>query len=140
MGSKANSDIALGDVRSTSYNAATANSKGYVGTIEDALAQIRAEPDEVRAPRAFDPQTFNLSSERAELLGFLGVLKPRDRLSGRQRYVRMPLEYVYPTHFSFLDEDLDRVEYGAPDQPEEPGFYTLAYAMKRWPHCFKSQP
>ena len=48
MTSKTNSDIALGDVRSTSFDAASANLVGYVGTIEDALAQIRAEDDVVR--------------------------------------------------------------------------------------------
>ena len=135
MTSKTNSDVALGDVRSTSYNAATANPNGYVGTIDDAIAQIRAEPDEVRA---FWP--LNISRERHELLGFLGVFKPKSQLSGRQKFVvravKMPDIYVYPSSFSFLD-DLDHVEYGVPEQPREPGFYTLAYAQKHFPQSFK---
>src|SRR5271166_903301 len=50
------------DIRTTSYDAKTANAFGYQGTIEDALAQIRSEPD-------VEPTT----SARAELLMFLGV-------------------------------------------------------------------
>src|SRR5271166_1357205 len=52
------------DIRTTSYDAKTANAFGYQGTIEDALAQIRSEPD-------VEPTT----SARAELLMFLGVDK-----------------------------------------------------------------
>lgn len=112
MTSKTNSDIALGDVRATSYDAATANVHGYVGTIDDALAQIRAEPD---VARPYWP--LNISRERFELLGFLGVLNLPPRLLGGK-------------------ED-DTVEYGAPEQPVEPGFYTLAYAQKHFPSNFK---
>jgi len=50
------------DIRTTSYDAKTANAFGYQGTIEDALAQIRSEPD-------IQPTI----SARAELLMFLGV-------------------------------------------------------------------
>lgn len=114
MTSKTNSDIALGDVRATSYDAATANVHGYVGTIDDALAQIRAEPD---VPRPYWP--LNISRERFELLGFLGVLKVQKGVKGGP------------------PED-DTVEYGAPAAPsDEPGFYTLAYAQKHFPSNFK---
>jgi hypothetical protein len=112
MTSKTNSNIALGDVRSTSYNAETANPYGYQGTIDDAIAQIRAEPEEVRA---YWP--LNISRERHELLGFLGVLNVPPRLIGGR-------------------ED-DSVEYGVPEAPVEPGFYTLAYAQKHFPQSFK---
>ena len=50
------------DIRTTSYDAKTANAFGYQGTIEDALEQIRSEPD-------IQPTI----SARAELLMFLGV-------------------------------------------------------------------
>jgi hypothetical protein len=80
MGSKA-----LGDVRETSYNAATANPYGYMGSIDDAIAQIRAEPDEVRG---YWP--LNISRERHELLGFLRVLRSKTELSGVQVEVGMP--------------------------------------------------
>jgi hypothetical protein len=50
------------DIRSTSYDAATANPYGYQGTIADALAHIRVE---IRVP--VDYRT------RDELLRYLGV-------------------------------------------------------------------
>ncbi len=50
------------DIRTTSYDAATANAFGYEGTIEDALAQIRMELDVKPTIKA-----------RAELLHYLGV-------------------------------------------------------------------
>jgi hypothetical protein len=113
MTSKTNSDIALGDVRSTSYNAATANPYGYTGTIEDVIAQIRAEPEEVRG---YWP--LNVTRERHELLGFLGAHKVGAFGPWRNAYMAKV-------------ED-DTVEYGVP----EPGFYTLAYARKAWPQSF----
>ena len=118
MTSKSNSDVALGDVRATSYNAATANPNGYTGTIDDAIAQIRAEPNEVRA---YWP--LNISRARYELLGFLGVHKAGAWGPWRNAYMAKV-------------ED-DTVEYGAPEAPVEPGFYTLAYARKAWPRNFK---
>jgi hypothetical protein len=133
MGSKPNSDIALGDVRSTSYNAATANPNGYQGTIEDAIAQIRAEPDEVRA---YWP--LNVSRERHELLGFLGVNRPVKLMSGIQQHVtdvEVTKDLLARMARARVPED-DSVEYGAPEAPVEPGFYTLAYARKAWPHNF----
>jgi hypothetical protein len=125
MTSKTNSNIALGDVRSTSYNAQSANPYGYQGSIDDAIAQIRTEPDEVRA---YWP--LNISRERHELLGFLGV--HQKHFSGIQlphadRGLR-PL---------FVTPEDDSVEYGVPEAPVEPGFYTLAYAQKHFPQSFK---
>ena len=135
MGSKANSEIALGDVRATSYNAATANAVGYVGTIEDAIAQIQAEPDE---ERPYWP--LRISRERYELLGFLGVLRSAGEMSGLRGWsAGIPTVWTgngFRTLFRTPEDDA--VEYGAPDQPDEPGFYTLAYAIKHWPHCFKA--
>ncbi len=107
------------DIRTTSYNAATANPSGYTGTIDDAIAQIRAEPDEVRA---YWP--LNVSRERHELLGFLGVHKRN--FSG----VQAPASRRSKRTVSREDWS---VEYGA---PEALGFYTLAYAREAWPHNF----
>ena len=118
----------VNDVRSTSYNAATANPDGYMGSIDDAIAQIKAEPDEVRG---YWP--MNMSRERYELLGFLGVHKRN--FSGVQapgpERPDSPCEYCDGSCY----EDWS-VEYGAPEAPVEPGFYTLAYARKAWPHNF----
>jgi len=130
MTSKAQSASALGDVRSTSYNAATANAVGYIGTIDDAIAQIRAEDDEVRAP-----WTLNINRERFELLGFLGVNRSKSGMSGVQVEVHLPGVYVFPMN---EDED-DSVAYGAPEAPREPGKWSLAYAQKRWPECFANE-
>jgi len=51
------------DIRTTSYDELAARPFGYQGTIEDVLAQIRAEPN---VPR-------NRLNGRAELLMFLGA-------------------------------------------------------------------
>jgi len=109
----------VNDIRSTSYNAATANPNGYTGTIEDVITQIRAEPEEVRG---YWP--LNVTRERHELLGFLGVHKAGVYGPWRNAYMAKV-------------ED-DTVEYGVPAaQPEpEPGFYTLEYARKAWPQSF----
>jgi hypothetical protein len=118
MTSKSNSDVALGDVRATSYNAATANPNGYTGTIDDVIAQIRAEPDEVRA---YWP--LNVSRERHELLGFLNIPTARAGFG--------------PAYRAFMSKvEDDSVAYGAPEAPREPGKWSLAYAQKRWPECF----
>lgn len=114
------------DIRATSYNAATANPNGYTGTIDDAIAQIRAEPDEVRA---YWP--LNMSRERHELLGFLGVFKPEHKLYGIQEEL-LPFDdegVVY--------EEDDTVVYGAPEAPVEPGKYSLERALRDWPENFK---
>ena len=121
------------DIRATSYNAATANPNGYTGTIDDAIAQIRAEPDEVRA---YWP--LYVSRERHELLGFLGVLRPVELMSGVQlwpRNVDVTRSMLARLARARVPED-DTVVYGAPEAPVEPGFYTLAYARKAWPHNF----
>jgi hypothetical protein len=131
MTSKTNSDFALGDVRATSYNAATANPYGYMGTIDDAIAQIKAEPDEARG---YWP--MNISRQRHELLGFLGV--HRRNFSGVQapgpERPNPPCEYGDGSCY----EDWS-VEYGAPEAPAEPGKYTLERAMRDWPQNFKQQ-
>lgn len=57
------------DIRSTSYDAATANPYGYQGTIAEALAQIRAERGPVRLYSA----DVVRRGVRAELLRYLGV-------------------------------------------------------------------
>ncbi len=116
------------DIRATSYNAATANAVGYIGTIDDAIAQIRAEDDEVRAP-----WTLNTSRERFELLGFLGVHKRI--FSGVQGAPGWNVDGDYHHPAAPTVEDWS-VEYGAPEAPREPGKWSLAYAQKRWPECF----
>jgi hypothetical protein len=114
------------DIRTTSYNAATANPRGYQGTLDEALAQVRAELDETRT---YWP--YNISRERHGLLGLLGVFKPKAELSGRQ-------EPGLPRAMEFTpDAGLDDVEYGAPEAPPEPSFYSLAYAKKHFPQSFK---
>jgi hypothetical protein len=106
------------DIRATSYNAATANPYGYMGTIDDAIAQIRAEDDEVRAP-----WTLNISRERFELLGFLNTLTARAGFG--------------PAYRAFMSKvEDDSVAYGAPEVSREPGKWSLAYAQKLWPKCF----
>ena len=109
----------VNDIRSTSYDAETAQSTPYEGTIDDAIAQIRSERDIVRP---YWP--LNMSRERYELLGFLGVHKAGVYGPWRNAYMAKV-------------ED-DTVEYGVPAaQPEpEPGFYTLEYARKAWPQSF----
>lgn len=66
--------------------------------------------------RAESAQQSQMPTSRVELLNYLGV----SRLNPRGPSVEM-------------DQD---VRYGE----EEPGFYTLAYAQKHFPQCFKPQP
>jgi hypothetical protein len=117
------------DIRTTSYNAATANPRGYQGTLVQALAEVRAEADEART---YWP--LNISRERHELLGFLGVFKPAGAMSGLQAV--NPSQRV-PRLLPEADPYLDYVEYGAPEAPPEPSFYSLAYAKKHFPQSFK---
>jgi hypothetical protein len=117
MTSKTNSNAALGDVRSTSHDAASANVHGYVGTIEDSLAQIRAEAD---VARPYWP--LNMSRERYELLGFLNQ-RSKHVTARRGPSVEM--------------DEVNESSYGVPEAPVEPGFYTLAYAQKHFPQNFK---
>jgi hypothetical protein len=132
MTSKSQSAAALGDVRATSYDAATANPEGYTGTLDDALAQVRATPEPI-----FVYWPLDMSRARYELLGFLGVNRPKFMMSGKQqandgRALREILEYmsqrVYP-------ED-DSVEYGAPELPVGMSKYSLEYALSHWPENF----
>lgn len=121
------------DIRRTSYNAATANAAGYVGTIDDAIAQIRAEPEEARA---YWP--LNISRERAELLDFLGVNRPLRLMSGIQQHatdVEVTKDLLARMARARVPED-DSVEYGVPEQPREPSRYGLEYARKRFPGNF----
>lgn len=120
------------DIRATSYNAATANPRGYIGTLDDALAQVRAEPDEVRT---YWP--FNVSRERHELLGFLGVGRSKLDMSGAQQRVRSSDITRYELGLMAAIPEDDSVEYGAPVAPSEPPFYSLAYAQKHFPETFK---
>ncbi len=107
------------DIRATSYNAATANPNGYTGTIDDAIAQIRAEDDEVRAP-----WTLNISRERFELLGFLNIPTARAGFG--------------PAYRAFMSKvEDDSVAYGAPEVSREPGKYSLERALRDWPENFK---
>lgn len=126
----------VNDVRATSYDAATARPAGYQGTIDDALAQIRAESEPARP---YWP--LNISRERFALLGFLGLNRSVRSMSG----LRQPVNGTDVTRYelnklaaSFVPED-DSVEYGVPESRDEPGFFTLAYAMKHWPENFRSE-
>jgi hypothetical protein len=117
------------DIRTTSYDVNQANAFGYVGTIEDALAQIRAETQFPVTNRA-----------RAELLHFLGADKSVTELSGIQAPSdHMPGVYVFP-----MNEDEDwSVHYGEQAIPKQPwdafSPYSLEYAMARWPQNFRLQ-
>jgi hypothetical protein len=95
------------DIRTTSYDEVAARPFGYQGTIDDVLAQIRAEDDaQSQQPTA-----------RAELIRFLNVGGPS--VGGPS--VEM-------------DES---PRYGLDEPADEPGFYTLAYALKHFPHSFQ---
>ena len=93
------------DIRTTSYDALNANPNGYVGTIDDALAQIRSSPSVPRFTRGY---------AREELLNYLGV---------KASYSNGP------------SVELDEyVRYGAEDVTlgvYDPGFYSLANAKAR---------
>lgn len=97
------------DIRATSYDVMTANPHGYHGTIDDALAQVRAE-DDIPAP---------LDTMREALLRYLGVDKVHN--SGPR-----------------LDLD-ERPRYGFDEPAAGPGFYTLQYALDNWPQNFLSR-
>ena len=133
MTSKSQSAAALGDIRSTSYDAASANPEGYQGTLDDALAQVRSTPDPVSI---YWP--LNMSRSRYELLSFLGVNRPKFMMSGKQQspdhasVLRGVLDHIVRrTHA----ED-DSVEYGAPELPVGMSKYSLEYALENWPENF----
>jgi hypothetical protein len=119
---------AVSDIRATSYDAATANADGYTGTTEDALAQIRAEDD---------VQPFPISA-RTELLMFLGVMRPVKLMSGIQKSAtNVEVTKDLLARMARIPED-DSVVYGVPHgEAAERGFYTLGYAMQRWPENFE---
>jgi hypothetical protein len=115
------------DIRTTSYDAGTANAFGYQGTIEAALWQIAADPDVPAQNKG-----------RAELLRFLGVDKPLSQLSGIQQPGNPFSRDGYFEHEVIIGrpsiED-DSVEYGAPILNASP--YSLEYAQQRWPENFQ---
>jgi hypothetical protein len=99
------------DIRTTSYDALSARPFGYQGTIDEVIAQIRAEDD-------WDSRYFS------------------DRPTGRSElraFLRVP-----PKHLSVSagpSVELDQgVSYGAEDVTlgvYDPGFYSLANAKAR---------
>lgn len=112
------SSKAVNDVRATSFDAASHRPEGYQGTIDDVIAQIRAEPDVARPYWA-----LNMSPERYELLGFLGILK-------------VPQQYgPWRNRFMAKVED-DTVEYGVPEAADGPSPYSLEYAQRNFPGNF----
>jgi hypothetical protein len=112
------------DIRTTSYDELAARPDGYIGTIEDALAQIRAEPDIGK---------YSSSYTRWELEYYLGVR--RSPSAGPSVELDQDIRYGTPDTVTLPEgERLAGVEvWGA---AHEPGFYTLDYAMKHWPHNF----
>ncbi len=105
------------DIRTTSYDVLTANPDGYVGTIEDALAQIRAEEDVPPPP----------ITSRWELLNFLGVFKPFT--SG----IQAPRSVQHVPRL-FPEPEDDSVFYGASWDRFSP--WSVEYAQARWPENF----
>jgi hypothetical protein len=97
------------DIRSTSYDAASANPFGYQGTIDDALAQIRAEP----------LNHYTGPSVRSLLLQYLGV------------------DYMGWMDGPSVDMD-ENPRYGF-EPSEEPSKYSLAYALAHFPGSFLHQ-
>jgi len=118
------SSKAVNDVRATSFDAASHRPSGYQGTIDEVIAQVRAEPD---VARPYWP--LNISRARHELLGFLGVHKAGVYGPWRNAYMAKV-------------ED-DSVEYGVPvawSSGTVTGHseYSLAYALENFPKSFKS--
>jgi hypothetical protein len=117
------------DIRATSYDANQANAVGYQGTLDDALAQVRAERD------------FPVTNRgRAELIYFLGADKDIRTLSGEQEnndllvYLRRANLFMKPaddsvTYYSGNDDTIG-------EQPNV-SIYSLEYAMQRWPENFQ---
>ena len=122
MTSKTNSDIALGDVRSTSADMNYFFTDGFSGTLDEAIGQARAMPD-------FGPG----NGARKELLEFL-------------RCAPAPVSVVdsifrYRQKLDDVQAEVERLRLDAWIEargvPAEPGFYTLAYAQKHFPDSFK---
>lgn len=95
------------DIRTTSYDALTANPNGYVGTIDDALTQIREEMKNA---------DYYGRAARPELLQYLGVANT-------------------PSAGPSVEMD-ENPRYGFEPKVEEPSFYSLAYALKHFPGSF----
>jgi hypothetical protein len=137
MTSKSQSAAALGDVRATSYDEATANPDGYQGSLDDALEQVRMELDPI-AP--YWP--LNMSRSRFELLKFLGVTRPKFMMSGQQQspaHERVLREVLGQIDRRGRIEDDSVVYYGANGALlSEKNAFSLEYALKNWPENFKS--
>jgi hypothetical protein len=135
MTSKSQSAAALGDVRATSYDEATANPNGYQGSLDDALEQVRMELDPIVR---YWP--LNISRDRFGLLGFLGVNRPKFMMSGRQnnpepaRVIQDMMNHIARR----MHVEDDSVEYGAPELPVGMSKYSLEHALKNWPENFQS--
>jgi hypothetical protein len=124
------------DIRTTSYDANQANAVGYQGTLDDALAQVRAERDFPVTNRA-----------RAELLHYLGVDRPIEQMSGIQLHGNpFARDGYFEDYYGYLSVEDDSVQYGKPDaddallvelfdQPEHSRF-SLEYALKAFPGSF----
>ena len=91
------------DIRTTSYDALAARPHGYQGTIEDVIAQIRAEPD-----------------------------SPRPALTGRtelRHYLGLPPKHLSVSGGPSLEMD-ESPRYGF-DEPPAPPRSSVAYAEAR---------
>ena len=125
----------LGDIRSSSYDAATANSEGYQGTLDDALEQVRMELDPI-AP--YWP--LNMSRSRFDLLGFLGVSRPKFTMSGKQMHPDasvMTRDLLARIERRIHPEDDSVVYYGGNGALlSEQNAFSLEYALKNWPENF----
>jgi hypothetical protein len=109
---------AVSDIRASSYDAATANAVGYSGSIDDALAQIRAEDD---------IQPFPISA-RTALLMFLGVtLNQPMQMGAFWNKVETEDERDALNDWISMPSDI------AP----APGPYSVEYAMQQWPENFR---
>lgn len=110
------------DIRTTSYDANTANAVGYQGSLDDALAQIRQELD-IAAP----------NKARAELLHYLGVDKHVADLSGLQS---LPGSYAKRWRPENTQPEDDSVEYYDADDRllkalAAPSKYSLEFAISQ---------
>jgi hypothetical protein len=105
------------DIRTTSYDALSARPFGYQGTIDEVIAQIRAEDN-------WDSRYFSdRPTGRSELRVFLGV----------------PPKHLSVSNGPSVELDANP-RYGDPDVPKQPwdafSPYSLEYAMARWPQNF----
>jgi hypothetical protein len=120
------------DIRTTSYDANQANAVGYQGTLDDALAQVRAERDFPVTNRA-----------RAELLHYLGVDRPIEQMSGIQLHGNpFARDGYFEDHYGYLSVEDDSVQYGKPDEDRicnycdgscyaAPSKYSLEFAISQ---------